>query len=277
MQKAIQFIMRVLGGIHPRLGAGIAFFLFFKPFRLKSHPKDLEKKATGTQLDFTIANKKTSAWYWGEGPVVILVHGWSSKGFHFRNFIDPMVKRGLTVVIPDLPGHVNSEGKSTNVLEFKETINAIITHFGQVNGLVGHSLGAMACILLLADNEVVTNKLVVFNSAVYAGTIMDRFMEQIHGNDKIRRALYKKLKAEFGQDFDYYSTIDRIQEVSKVPDLLVIGDEHDLEVPVGEAKDLAKLMKGELHITQNLGHNGGIKDPDVVDFVVDFLAKKNRA
>ena len=97
---------------------------------------------------------------------MVLVHGWSSKGFHFRKFIDPLVQKGFTVVIPDLPGHVSSEGKSTNVLEFRATIGAIVKHFDSVYALVGHSLGAMASVLFLGQKTThKVDRLVVANSA----------------------------------------------------------------------------------------------------------------
>lgn len=276
MQRVIQIIIQILGVIRPTLGARFAFFLFFKPLRLKSHPLDLEKKQSGTQLDFVIAGKKTSAWYWGKGPVIILVHGWSSKGFHYRKFIDPLVEAGFTVVIPDLPGHVGSDGSSTNVLEFKETLRAIVDHFNEVYGLVGHSLGAMACILLLAENEVTVEKLVIANSAIYADSIMTRFMEQIKGNVRIKRALLKRLSKKFNQDFAYYSTVERIKDVKYLPEIMVIGDRDDKEISVDEAKKFAEVTKGQLLITKTLGHNGGLKDDQVVKEVTKFLAKKNR-
>ena len=276
MQRVIQIFIQILGFVSPVIGARFAYYLFFKPFRLKSHPLDLEKKKSGTQLDFVIQGKKTSAWYWGEGPVVILVHGWSSKGFHYRKFIDPMVDAGFTVVIPDLPGHVRSEGASSNVLEFKETLEAISLHFTNVYGLVGHSLGAMACILMLADNKVAVEKLVVANSAIYADSIMTRFMEQIKGNARIKKALVKRLSRIFNQDFNYYSTVDRIHDIQVKPEILVIGDENDKEVSVNEAKELADVTKSELLITKQLGHNGGLKDDQVIKTITEFLVKKNR-
>lgn len=276
MQTVIQFVVKILEWLSPTLGGRFAFYLFFKPFRLKSHPLDLEKKKQGNQLEFTIAGKKTQAWFWGEGPVVVLVHGWSSKGFHFRKCIDPIVNAGFTVVIPDLPGHVKSEGTSSSVLEFKATIEAIVDYFGGAYALVGHSLGAMASILFLAENKAQVQKLVVANSAIYAESIMNRFIKQIHGNRRIKAALLKRLKAKFDQDFDYYSTFHRVQDINQLPDVLVIGDKDDKEVAVEEAISFAKVTKGDIYISEGLGHNGGLKSDVVIEQIVTFLAKKNR-
>lgn len=274
LQKILQTVFGLLGVLAPRLGGRLAYRLFFKPFRLKSHPKDLELKKQARRYELqTDSGKRFHFWVWGEGPAVILAHGWSSKGLHFRNFIPELNQRGFSVVIPDFPGHVASEGKSTNVLEFKECLIKIISSLDtEVHALVGHSLGAMACILLLADNEVKVNKLVVHNSAVYSNTIMKRFMEQINGNSRIERHLRDLLLKRFNQSFEYYSTVERIKNVERMPSVLVVGDKDDIEVPVNEAKELADVISGQLIITAGLGHNNGIKDKGVVRKVVDFIA-----
>ncbi len=276
MQRLIQFIIRFLGIISPTLGGRFAYYIFFKPFRLTSHPLDLVKKEEGSRVDFVIAGKKTAAWFWGDGPVIVLVHGWSSKGLHYRKFIEPLVSAGFTVVIPDLPGHVESEGSSSSVLEFKANLKAIVEHFNGVYALMGHSLGAMASILFLADNEHTVEKLVVANSSIYGETIMNRFIEQIGGNEKIKTALLNRLSKNFNQDFSYYSTYYRFRDIENPPQMMVIGDERDPEVPVTELHALAERSNAELLITKGLGHNGGLKDEAVLEKVVDFLAKKNR-
>ena len=272
MQRVIRFLTKLLGWVSPKLGGRLAYFFFFKSFKLKSHPLDLEKKKQGVKLDFVVAGKKTSTWYWGSGPVILLVHGWGSKGFHYRKFIDPLVQQGYTVAIPDLPGHVSSEGSSSNVLEFKATIEAIQQHFGEIYALVGHSLGAMACILFLAENRTVVRKLVVANSAAYAETIMDRYMEQIGGNQRIKTALLQRLKQTFDEDFSNYSTYNIIQTITNLPEMLVVGDRNDPEVSIAEVKSFAKLTQAKLIETSGLGHNNGLKDDKVVDQIVEFLA-----
>ncbi len=276
MQKVIKFVFRFLGVFAPALGGSLSFYLFFKPFRLKSHPKDLAKKLEGKKIPLTVNGNRCYAWVWGKGPTIIFAHGWSSKGFHFRKFIEPLTKGGYKVVIPDFPGHVSSEGKSSNVLEFKETILSLSQELGDVYALVGHSLGAMACILALNENSLVVEKLVVSNSAINADTIMNRFMEQIGGNKKIEQALRKRLKKRFNQDFSYYSTANLVKEIANVPQTLVVVDNDDPEVPVNEGIEMSKLMNGELLTTFGMGHNNGLKDDKTVEEIISFLTKKNR-
>ena len=66
---------------------------------------------------------------------------------------------------------------------------------------MGHSLGAMASILFLADNEHTVEKLVVANSSIYGETIMNRFIEQIGGNEKNKNGPVKPTIQEFQSGF----------------------------------------------------------------------------
>lgn len=276
MQKMIHIIFRILGAIAPGMGGRLAYYLFFKPFRLKPHPKDLILKDNAVKTTYGIQGNKTYVWKWGEGPVILFAHGWSSKGLHYRGFIAPLVNAGYSVVIPDFPGHVQSEGKSSNVLQFRDTIHAISQNQGPIYGLVGHSLGAMACILSMVDYGIKPEKFVMFNSAIYADTIMNRFMEQVGGNTRIENSLRTLLKKQFNQDFSYYSTAVRVKEINELPESMVIVDDNDVEVPMEEGKEMQKLLNAELIITNDLGHNEALKNKEVIGSVVNFLTKKNR-
>ena len=41
----------------------------------------LQKRKKGGRVDFVIAGKKTAAWFWGKGPVIVLVHVGAAKAF----------------------------------------------------------------------------------------------------------------------------------------------------------------------------------------------------
>ena len=38
------------------------------------------------------------AWSWGEGPIVLLVHGWNGRATQLGDFVAPLVERGYRVV-----------------------------------------------------------------------------------------------------------------------------------------------------------------------------------
>lgn len=79
----------------------------------------------------------------GDGPPLVLVHGWSCSGFFWKPML-PLFKDGYRVLAPDLPGHGLSakdeksylpELQATRLLEWLSAIG--VDRFF----LVGHSMG----------------------------------------------------------------------------------------------------------------------------------------
>ena len=84
---------------------------------------------------------------WGakNRPPVLLIHGWGGRGSQMAAFAEPLVDLGYTVIAPDLPGHGESDGKSTDFLECRQVLGAIQHSNGSFAGLIAHSFGAVVC------------------------------------------------------------------------------------------------------------------------------------
>jgi pimeloyl-[acyl-carrier protein] methyl ester esterase len=83
----------------------------------------------------------------GQGPVMVLVHGWGVSGELFDDQLRDLSDR-FRVVVPDLPGHGASsefpEDAGFSILA--DSIAQLIGELGLANTcLVGWSLGAMVC------------------------------------------------------------------------------------------------------------------------------------
>src|SRR5262245_31035534 len=86
-------------------------------------------------------------WIWGEGPSVLLVHGWGGRGAQLAAFVPPLVAAGHTVVAFDGPAHGDSSGRRATLLDFRDAVHAVASAASPVAGLVAHSLGATAAAL----------------------------------------------------------------------------------------------------------------------------------
>ena len=62
-------------------------------------------------------NLKIRAAIEGEGPLVVLVHGWPESFYSWRHQINTFSKLGYTVIAPDIRGYGDSE-KPTNVFDY---------------------------------------------------------------------------------------------------------------------------------------------------------------
>ncbi|MCB9262385.1 MAG: alpha/beta hydrolase [Flavobacteriales bacterium] len=255
----------------PSLSGKFGIYFFLKPYKAKIRPAELEIKELGKE-DHVFINKKTCYYtVWGKGPAIIFAHGWGSKGLHFAQFVKPLVNLGYTVVIPDFPAHVQSLGKQTNVLEFKEMIEFLIEEYVIVRAIVAHSLGGLATVLALAELDVKIPKLVLSNCSIHAEQIMDEFIKQIGAGNRTKEEMMRILAERFNTSFQHFSIADRILDVKNLPELLIIADESDKQVPVSHGYELNQLVNSELFITKGYGHNNGLRSQDVINKVVDFV------
>jgi len=85
---------------------------FFTPRRLPPAPRDEKLLAAGRTL--TLADGDMVATAWGQGPRVLLAHGWESRRTHWMSFIEPLTQAGLEVIAVDAPAHGESPGGRSN-------------------------------------------------------------------------------------------------------------------------------------------------------------------
>ena len=71
----------------------------------------------------------------------------------------------MMVISFDGPAHGLSSGKSTNMIEFLETIKEVDKKYGPFDAAIGHSFGAMSLINAVADGLKV-NKLVAIGAII---------------------------------------------------------------------------------------------------------------
>ncbi len=86
---------------------------------------------------------------------ILLVHGATEHGQRYRHVADYFATRNWNVIVPDLRGHGESEGRDTHIRHFREYVddlNRIRSHFAlspKSTVLMGHSMGALVSIRYL--------------------------------------------------------------------------------------------------------------------------------
>lgn len=86
----------------------------------------------------------------GEGPLVVLVHGWPELWYSWRHQIKPIAEAGFRVVAPDMRGYGGSDKpgpvEAYALTHLMDDLVGLIHAFGEEKAiLIGHDWGAPIC------------------------------------------------------------------------------------------------------------------------------------
>jgi pimeloyl-ACP methyl ester carboxylesterase len=260
----------------PSLAKYILVRVFFTPFNFKPRAGELEMKATGQRFEFEVNGNKTVAHSWGKGPIAVLSHGWSGRGMQLRLFIEPLVENGYTVITFDAPGHGESEGKESSLIEFKDAIVEISKLKGEISLGVGHSLGG-AALIYAAKEGLNISRLITISTPTIPDDIIDVFLARVNASSKMSSAIDNYVFDRTGEHFDYYSVDYNAPLINEIP-ILSFHDKNDSEAGIMHAYNLRdKHSNTQLVETSKLGHNRILKDDSVVQRVKEYTRELNLA
>ena len=83
----------------------------------------------------------------GDGPLVLMIHGWPESWYSWRHQIDPVRDAGYRVVVPDVRGYGGSDKpQAIEAYDMESMIGdvlGLIDHFGEKQAILfGHDWGA---------------------------------------------------------------------------------------------------------------------------------------
>jgi pimeloyl-ACP methyl ester carboxylesterase len=208
----------------------------------------------------------------GEGPSVLLVHGWGGRGSQLASLARPLLESGLSVALFDGPAHGASGGRTTNLLRMAEAIGAVARHVG-ARAAVGHSFGGAALAIALSRGHLVLDAAATIGSPAspfgFFGSFASAFGLPPESGDRVRR----ELEVRVGLPMAALEAGVLLPGVA-VP-ALVVHDAGDREVPFTDGETIARAWPGaRLLRTEGLGHRRILRDPGVAGAVVAFLGSR---
>jgi len=268
--RAARLAMRALQHGSPTLAAALAERLFFTPPRTRLGPHVAAFLRTGRPLRVRVREGRIAAWAWGEGPVVVLAHGWGGRGARLAGaYVDPLVAQGFSVVTFDALGHGASDGRLSSMPQFARALRAVADAAGSVFAIAAHSMGGSASALAMSHGLQVDRAVFLAPAADPARFAAD-FASTLAVGPAAMAAMRDRSERRLGfrwADLD----VPRMAQAFDVP-LLVIHDRDDATVPWTDGAAIAAAWPGaELVTTTGLGHRDVVRDSSVVDRVVAFI------
>jgi pimeloyl-ACP methyl ester carboxylesterase len=271
----LRTVLNATSHVAPGLAGRAAFALFARPLgRSRPRPSERELLALARTGRLTVNGKNVVTYLWGDGDrPVLLVHGWSSRGSRFADFVTALRDKGYSPVVFDAPGHGDSAGRATTILEYREIIRQLHARHGDFEAVVAHSFGVLAAFFALRG-EVVARRIVGIGGVGSFDYLVDGFCAGLGLRDRIKHELRRHIEGLLfpgePEIWRRFNVTYRPEEIG-VP-VLLFHDQDDDMVPTAQSQIItdAHGERARLVVTQGLGHRRILADPEVVAEAVDF-------
>lgn len=214
------------------------------------------------------------------GPTILLVHGWGSDSSSMTGFVRPLHSLGFQVASLDAPAHGASAGTNTTMTRFVGAVGAALRALGNVQVIIGHSLGSIAAVAAVAKAEpalaAAVRSLVLLAAPASLSTVLDRWStsDQRKLPPNVIQKVYERLHVQNGVPVSHWD-ICTLGASLQIP-VLVLHDEHDPVVPLCEAQKLGRALQNvRLEKTRGLGHSRVLSAAPVKDLVTQFISDLN--
>lgn len=225
------------------------------------------------------ASRWLRVWSFGEGPTILLAHGWSGHAAQFDAWIEPLVAAGHRVVLFDAPAHGGSGGRQTNIMDMAGAIQHVAGLYGPVHAIIAHSFGAPATLFALRHGLKVER--LVLMAAPLSLTKFSLFVAHVLGlplsvRGRMQRNMERKL--QFRWDETETDTVLAGLVAERSLDVLLVHDKRDREVPFASSEAIAAAVpSARLHATEGNGHTRLLRNGAVIAEAARFVRAANSA
>jgi len=213
------------------------------------------------------------AWSWGDGPLVILVHGWNGSAAQLSPLAANLATRGFRCVAIDVTGHGASVGSRTGWRHFIDDIAALSAQLGgEVHAYVGHSAGGLAMMAARVTRGVRAGKYVCVCSPSHPFPPIRAIQQQLDPAQSVLTACQDDIARQLGAGWQQLES--GWAYAGAGPDLLLFYDEADRFVDHTEGDRIGMWCPGSTLVKSTAhGHTKVLAAPELEREVVAFLLR----
>ncbi len=266
---AIGKYFNLLAAFSPGKAAHKAYILFCTPRKGKVLPIQETFLKDAAYERITVEDMEIQTYRWaGKGKKVLLLHGWESNTYRWRNLIGFLKDAKYEILAFDAPAQGHSTGKLLNVIRYTACTRTVVERY-QPDYIIGHSMGGLTAVYhqyRYPENSL--KKIVTIGSPSDLEDLIMQYQKILRFNDKVLNALDNYLKARFGFGIREFSTAEYAKELDIKG--LLIHDEVDTIAPFSASEKVHRNWKGsQLIKTRGYGHS--MHQDFVSEQILDFL------
>lgn len=232
-------------------------------FLTPDRPKSVLPFAEGaTRRTVPTPESTVSLHVMGEGPRVLVLHGWEGQAADMAAFAAPLLAANMQVIAMDLPAHGLSEGRQTSIPQAAVALKAVGDALGPLQAVIAHSLGcAVLCEAMHAGLGVA--RAVLIGGPAYFDTYVKAAGRSVGLNQDDVERMLALLNERLGISPREVSVPARATGFTQ-PALFIHSDDDPI-VPLGDSLTNAAAWMGAKHLQmQGLGHRRILRDPAVI-------------
>ncbi|WDY56528.1 alpha/beta fold hydrolase [Pseudomonas sp. PSKL.D1] len=262
----IRGVNGTLGHLVPEHIAGKMRRAFMTPRSLPPRQWELPLLASAERITLRFG---LSALRWGQGPTVLLMHGWEGRPTQFAALIETLVKAGHTVVSLDGPAHGRSPGHQANVVLFARALLEAAAELPPLRAVIGHSMGGASVMLALQMGLRAEAAVSIAAPAQLQG-VMRGFARRLGMPARARVAFMRQVERDIGMQI---ARLDVSGYQLELPGLVVHAADDEL-VAANEAQLIHKAwFDSRLLLLEAGGHQRVLADPRLSEAVLELLAR----
>ncbi len=269
--RVLKVLVGLLGRVSPALASRLLADRFLATHKRTPPSREVEWLEGAHRFDLSSEGVSCSVVSWGavENPAILLMHGWEGRASQMGAFARPLVHAGYRVVAVDAPGHGEAPGESSSIFAMAQALRAAADAVGGVRAVVAHSGGSVASGFAVARGLRVDR--LVFISAPYDP---GRFLYEAAAEWNLSRGIAARtqrlLEKRLGIRWDAFDL--GVLAPERREELMVVHDRGDRIVSMTDGESIAAdWPRARLVPTEGLGHHRILRDPRVVDLVVQFV------
>jgi pimeloyl-ACP methyl ester carboxylesterase len=267
-------VLNTISCISPLWAARLTLYLYSKPMKGRLDEEMEKFLASADENPVLTFNNQIpiQTYHWkGNGPTVLLLHGWESNASRWRLFIKLLQRSDYNIVAMDGPMHGKTGGNRFSAILYAQLAEVVVKHYS-ANFVVGHSVGGMTTAYLGSHFDLPSLKgLVLIASSNRWLDVADRFHSALGLNKKVVQAFDKVFYDWYKKPQSYYNAEDFAANIN-LPGLIV-HDSTDMVNYVEDGKSIHQNWSDSQYIeTKGYGHS--LQSKDTYLKIIEFLNGK---
>jgi predicted alpha/beta hydrolase family esterase len=276
--KFIRLGFKYGGAIFPNYFGKLAYRFFSQPRKRAKH-KVIDEILTAAQVsDFQYDTLTLKTYRWGnpEHPLVVLIHGWESRGTALKGFVPPLLEQGFQVATFDAPAHGDSEGNAANMPIYAKAIGLFFDKIGIPHAAIAHSFGGNSLMFYLShlNKNTAIEKVILVAAPSNIYRVLDDASNFMHLADAAKAKFFAIIEGYINMPLEQCHVANFCKDIN-IGQLMLVHDEMDKIVPFEDSVAYHNAVPNSILVNaKDLGHFKLMKKKEIKEKIVTFIVAK---